>query len=512
MNIVIATGCPHSGWEMVLPILQQAGLEPDSRGFAQWHDDFYHAAGIADPLSPHKYLSPEAEMAESATSLFVPESTPKFFADSRSLWLLDFWAETLPEARFLLFYTQAAPALAHALSLGMDPTVFLAGWEAANRQLLAFQRRQRRRALLFDAEASRRQPQAFVEICQRSGLLLNNAPAWPVADASATLERFIAAHLVPTHGAVTSLQTELEASAFPLEETAPAMEFSPQELFDSYRQRLARDRHSQEEQEALRNLEASNKEIAQENELLLLQLHQVQEELESVFLQKQASEQKQAELGRMLQKEAEERRDQLKQAQEALSRLEASQKEAASTNELLRLQLDKAQEDLEEILSQKQRFEGAYKALERQHKETIHQLRSRDREVQNLTRRLNKLMETASWKMTAPVRAVAKPFKKSDKEGQRVKEQMQLIKSSGLFDESWYLDTYQDVATEGSDPIEHYLRFGAAEGRNPSRQFDTKFYLKTSHDVAEAGLNPLVHFIKFGKAEGRLTSHQGSAA
>jgi SAM-dependent methyltransferase len=42
-----------------------------------------------------------------------------------------------------------------------------------------------------------------------------------------------------------------------------------------------------------------------------------------------------------------------------------------------------------------------------------------------------------------------------------------LVASSPLFDPEWYLRTYPDVATSGMDAAEHYLRFGANEGRDP---------------------------------------------
>ena len=102
------------------------------------------------------------------------------------------------------------------------------------------------------------------------------------------------------------------------------------------------------------------------------------------------------------------------------------------------------------------------------------------------------------------MRAMAKPFKKSRKE-QKLKQmkKLTLLKTSGLFDEEWYLAENEDVAKEGIDPVEHFIRHGAAEGRNPSPTFDLRKYLEINPDVADAGINPLVHFVKYGIAEGR---------
>lgn len=80
---------------------------------------------------------------------------------------------------------------------------------------------------------------------------------------------------------------------------------------------------------------------------------------------------------------------------------------------------------------------------------------------------------------------------------------MEKIRASGLFDSEWYLLQYPDVADNGIDPVEHYIRFGANEGRNPSPLFSTVHYLTTNIDVAAAKMNPLLHYIDHGKQEGR---------
>ncbi len=77
------------------------------------------------------------------------------------------------------------------------------------------------------------------------------------------------------------------------------------------------------------------------------------------------------------------------------------------------------------------------------------------------------------------------------------------VEESGLFDVAYYLRRYPDVAAEGGDPLDHYLRHGGLEGRGPSALFSGKFYLEQNPDVRAAGVNPLVHYIMYGKAEGR---------
>jgi O-antigen biosynthesis protein len=77
------------------------------------------------------------------------------------------------------------------------------------------------------------------------------------------------------------------------------------------------------------------------------------------------------------------------------------------------------------------------------------------------------------------------------------------VKSSGLFDESWYLQRFPDVTMLGMDAAEHYLWIGARLRRNPSPDFDGNAYVAANEDVAECGVNPLLHYLRYGKAEGR---------
>lgn len=79
-----------------------------------------------------------------------------------------------------------------------------------------------------------------------------------------------------------------------------------------------------------------------------------------------------------------------------------------------------------------------------------------------------------------------------------------IIKKSGLFDLKYYLFTYPDVRHADLEPIFHYIKHGAKEGRNPSEVFNTNFYLEHNHDIKIKGINPLVHYILSGNNEGRI--------
>lgn len=80
------------------------------------------------------------------------------------------------------------------------------------------------------------------------------------------------------------------------------------------------------------------------------------------------------------------------------------------------------------------------------------------------------------------------------------------IRESGLFEIPWYLERNPDVAKADIDPILHYVRCGAAEGRDPSPWFSTLSYLNRNPDVVKEGVNPFYHYICHGTTEGRQLS------
>lgn len=83
-------------------------------------------------------------------------------------------------------------------------------------------------------------------------------------------------------------------------------------------------------------------------------------------------------------------------------------------------------------------------------------------------------------------------------------EVVKAIVSSGFFDEKWYLFQNPDVAKARIDALQHYLREGHAEGRQPGPCFDMAFYLERNPDVKAAQMEPLSHFCALGWSESRL--------
>lgn len=98
--------------------------------------------------------------------------------------------------------------------------------------------------------------------------------------------------------------------------------------------------------------------------------------------------------------------------------------------------------------------------------------------------------------MLAVLRSISSPFLF------RLRRDARIIAKSGLFDAAWYLKENPDIAASKIDPLQHYVRFGAAEGRNPHPHFDTRAYVERNPEVARSGMNPLAHSILHGTGIG----------
>lgn len=79
-----------------------------------------------------------------------------------------------------------------------------------------------------------------------------------------------------------------------------------------------------------------------------------------------------------------------------------------------------------------------------------------------------------------------------------------------FFSESFYLETYKDIAAAEIDPFEHYMNYGWKEMRDPSPVFNTSFYLLEHKDVSNSNINPLKHYALWGRNENRKIKYSNS--
>lgn len=331
------------------------------------------------------------------------------WSDPQAVHFLDYWKQLDPSLLFVLVYNHPRTVLSQdpggAYDLTSEDLERRAHqWQVYNEALLHFFYRNKDRSLLLHAQNSANKhvlkmltgvmdlkciaadssaqledtADSFVGDRQESRM--HNLPVvhryWMdhfSADRENPLKQFLAGELLGGEHKSLQLYEELQAVAsLPAEDGTGASASSALAAWrvfaDLYKQSQALGEQSLEKQQYLDVLEEKhqllnkrNQESAEENELLLLQLHQVQEELESHFIegqqklkelesvQKSSSEQQQK--VKDLQSQLESLNGQVKekeqQLQQTKDQTEKNSQGLKEENELLLLQLHQVQEELE---------------------------------------------------------------------------------------------------------------------------------------------------------------------
>lgn len=241
------------------------------------------------------------------------------------------------------------------------------------------------------------------------------------------------------------------------------------------------------------------RELSEERDIIIAQLHQTQEELERYFL----TLKKEQEINQKLQ-------ENLNNANELAAQLrletEKMQTVIEENDNLKRAQKTNEQSYKHSLLARDKQNARDIAKIEGELRKTKARAASAEFAAQLLQQELDKLTQSISWKAATPVRAIGKLIRKPDVNREKLIQEIGLLLTSEYFDVEWYLRTYPDIKESNINPAEHYLLFGAQEGRLPGPFFDGNWYLQHYPDVAAAGLNPLLHFIKYGQQEGRSSS------
>ncbi|MGV2929468.1 hypothetical protein ACE3G8_00085 [Vreelandella venusta] len=150
--------------------------------------------------------------------------------------------------------------------------------------------------------------------------------------------------------------------------------------------------------------------------------------------------------------------------------------------------------------------------LEKSTQDTAHfrqQLEKRQKELNilraNTQRHISHLESLVQWLRVHAQRHAAVAYRDSRSYKKELPKQLAMLEATPFFDADWYLAQYPDVAKSGIKPAEHFIKFGAIDGRHPSSQFSTDFYLTHYKDVAASGQHPLLHYLRHGIAEQRKT-------
>lgn len=361
----------------------------------------------------------------------------------------------------LVLHRRPERIIATAMAAGQTAQQAIAEWKAQAEQLLAWLKRNRRSATVVEVDALLSAPETIEKLCDWLNIRCpRHLPVLPEEVQSSLeisdLDLLLASQLMRQHEGGKELLGLLEASTLPLGESSFA--------------------------EPLFNIEqlATQQE---ESKQALEQLHTTQEELERLSILK-------AELDLQLVAKEKDAASVIEQLESTRGQLKIQQEES----NLLLEQLHMVQEELEQTCNRQQHLEAA-----RKDEDAV--LAVANGEIAKLHNELNSIKASRFYRLLK--RAETTPQRKTSTNKRKLQRNIRKLNDSPLFDANWYQMTYADVAQQKMEPARHYIKFGAAEGRDPSPHFNTSWYLQVNPDVADSGINPLIHYMEHGEAEGR---------
>lgn len=303
MKVILCTGSPHSGHEQVFDLLVQAGVataKPTSKDVltpqtlqAQLLRSLEFDLSGAGPLNQ---VVPGKLWEQLAADLLLANinSSVWGWADHQTAVLMDFWQNFDPQVRLLLAYTAPQDYLAQTLDLTRLPTpqavtLALDQWTRWNTALLRYYYRHPECCVLISSQQAMEQPQAMLSALASQWQLSElGTSAVSHAPAHGHLQLYLINQLIDPQHPALGLSQELDcaallprvASANPQGEATPIAAWSDWVGMRAERMQTAQ-------------VAAQLADHQRESELLLLQLHQVQEELEHYFLLYQELQQQQ---------------------------------------------------------------------------------------------------------------------------------------------------------------------------------------------------------------------------
>jgi hypothetical protein len=289
VTIIITSGHSASGFQIAHATLSLAGLGaphsfgPEAHTPMRLHEDIIRIQEEENG-PPLTQLAPSRPWHARGTDLLAANGGRAHWgwADSYAMWLMDFWTINEPRARFVLVYSSPECAIGEQLLEGPEQIEVVADllhkWSIANTELLRFHLRHPGKCLLVNSEALIGHSDTFLAKVNDAFACTFDAGA-AVVSASAPHSLVAAALAKPftdNSREATSLYRELEsASDLPLG-TASARhlrEAAWTEYFTGGAAKAPSDTHAQ-----------NAAQLEHENKLLLLELEQAKQELDSLFI------------------------------------------------------------------------------------------------------------------------------------------------------------------------------------------------------------------------------------
>ena len=349
---------------------------------------------------------------------------------------LDEIAVQNPKSKFLLLYNPADIALGYALQAEQDPKHFLSLWEDINRKLIIFSRKNRSNSILENASIFIQTPEALSKVFEKlssdNSLTINEEH---ITSPLSSLEQLLARQLLSDYPHLEKLNEELEASCMPIGDFVYDNILDNKVLYQRYvEQKKQYDNLSNLVDEYFNK----NQKLKEENELLQLQLHALQEELEKNFSKLQ---------------------DNIKQ----LNQLNEEKDRQLVEAEKLKNNNLNEEEDRQLVEAEKLKKNNGFfthwadkrrkKNYEKKQMELI-----KDSGEFDTSWYLKEYPDVAEAKMNPILHYLRFGYK----EGRN---------PSKKFNTNAYLGNNPDVNQTGMNPLYHYIKFGKDEGRSPSGQF-----------------------------------------
>lgn len=354
---------------------------------------------------------------------------------------------------YWLAVVQAEHYLASALENEITLESAAKQWYEITTAVLNLQRQHRRQLKLFNLQQALENPDAFRDQLKPEFSITEFSPQ----SASSNLALLAACQYVAQRDDLKKLNAIVQATAIPIcEDQSVCIDIDC--VLQSYIE-----------------LETQTSKLVKERDQILLHLQEAQEQLGEFIV--------------------------------AATERDSQLKDALAENEQLKntIQAEEQKTKHSIIAHEKQQAREIAK-LEKELRKAKAKLEAAERTNRLCKEELEKIQGSTLWKATGPVRMLSRIVKKDNKQSEKTRQDIALLLTSEYFDVEWYLKNYPDVAESNMNPAEHYLMYGAAEGRLPGPRFDGNWYSQHYPDVAAAGVNPLLHFIMFGQQEGRDSS------
>lgn len=398
MKIVLTCGHPTSGYEIVYRVLLNSGLFPAGRSrrenfSAEEIQKKLCQANDVQPLDVATIvqIQPGKVWQNLAVDLFVANLDHENWgwADPNTIYLLDFWRDFDPQTRFVLTYNSPANALAGMGDIAEDEIKdavrkLLVSWRNYNEQLLHYYTRHKNRCLLINADAVERvdgQEKLLPLLRDQRGLSLSTqvVKMQPSKISRSAILGLVASQILEEIPEIQALYDELESTADIFSGETESRTILAEMAVAEYQRMASSIGKSQHELEVFSaerkhehhifaeqieamedNLAVRERELAffqaklaeanDESDLILQQLHQVQEDLVQHALKaRDLGSENQHLLAHLasVERELADLKGSISDKQKTQSQNNSQTADLVRENELLLLQLHQVQEELE---------------------------------------------------------------------------------------------------------------------------------------------------------------------